>query len=132
MTTQSDTSGGDDRQQTLTMAISNEMVRLYKDLFGRGPTKARTVWGGPDTQVPELRVPEKSWCGRFDPALAMHIAKRFLRRRLCRRLACFGPREQWSRRFEPQAQPGGGRGSDERHAEAENPVGRGRSSSDRP
>jgi uncharacterized protein YbcI len=28
--------------------ISNEMVRIYKDQFGRGPTKARTVWAGPD------------------------------------------------------------------------------------
>jgi uncharacterized protein YbcI len=24
--------------------ISNEMVRLYKDQFGRGPTQARTTW----------------------------------------------------------------------------------------
>src|SRR5687767_9194620 len=24
------------------------MVRLYKDQFGRGPTKARAVWAGPD------------------------------------------------------------------------------------
>jgi uncharacterized protein YbcI len=31
-----------------SMAISNEMVRLYKDQFGRGPTKARTTWGGSD------------------------------------------------------------------------------------
>jgi uncharacterized protein YbcI len=27
------------------------MVRLYKDRFGRGPTKARTDWAGPDTLV---------------------------------------------------------------------------------
>jgi uncharacterized protein YbcI len=31
--------------------ISNEMVRLYKDYFGRGPTKARTSWAGADTVV---------------------------------------------------------------------------------
>lgn len=30
-------------------AISNEMVRIYKDHFGRGPTRTRTVWAGPDT-----------------------------------------------------------------------------------
>ena len=30
------------------MEISNEMVRLYKEQFGRGPTKARTHWAGPD------------------------------------------------------------------------------------
>jgi uncharacterized protein YbcI len=33
----------------LLAEISNEMVRLYKDYFGRGPTKARTSWAGPDT-----------------------------------------------------------------------------------
>ncbi len=35
----------------LMSSISNEMVRLYKDQFGRGPTKARTHWAGPDTIV---------------------------------------------------------------------------------
>jgi uncharacterized protein YbcI len=35
-------------RQTLPLAISNEMVRLYKEQFGRGPTKARTAWAGPD------------------------------------------------------------------------------------
>ena len=33
--------------QTLA-AISNAMVRLYKEQFGRGPTRARTEWAGPD------------------------------------------------------------------------------------
>jgi uncharacterized protein YbcI len=28
--------------------ISNEMVRVYKDQFGRGPTRARTSWCGDD------------------------------------------------------------------------------------
>jgi uncharacterized protein YbcI len=31
--------------------ISHEMVRLYKEQFGRGPTKARTEWAGPDTII---------------------------------------------------------------------------------
>jgi uncharacterized protein YbcI len=31
--------------------ISNEMVRIYKDQFGRGPTKVRTNYAGPDTLV---------------------------------------------------------------------------------
>ncbi len=39
---------GDGRPQSLHMAISNEMVRLYKQRFGRGPTKTRTHWAGPD------------------------------------------------------------------------------------
>src|SRR3954452_11722392 len=30
------------------LEISNAMVRLYKDQFGRGPTKARTYWCGTD------------------------------------------------------------------------------------
>jgi len=35
-------------------AISNEMVRLYKEQFGRGPTKTRTNWAGPDIVVVTL------------------------------------------------------------------------------
>jgi uncharacterized protein YbcI len=40
--------------QALTAQISNEMVRLYKDLFGRGPTRARTNFAGPDTVISTL------------------------------------------------------------------------------
>jgi uncharacterized protein YbcI len=32
-----------------TLQISDEMVRLYKEQFGRGPTRVRTYWAGPDT-----------------------------------------------------------------------------------
>jgi uncharacterized protein YbcI len=32
-------------------AISNEMVRVYKEQFGRGPTKVRTNFSGPDVIV---------------------------------------------------------------------------------
>jgi uncharacterized protein YbcI len=38
----------------LLSAISNEMVRIYKDQFGRGPTKTRTQWAGPDVLVVTL------------------------------------------------------------------------------
>jgi uncharacterized protein YbcI len=31
--------------------ISNAIVRLYKEAFGRGPTKARAQFAGPDTLV---------------------------------------------------------------------------------
>lgn len=31
--------------------ISSEMVRIYKEQFGRGPTKVRSGWAGPDTLV---------------------------------------------------------------------------------
>jgi uncharacterized protein YbcI len=34
--------------------ISTEMVRLYKELFGRGPTQARTNFAGPDTIIVTL------------------------------------------------------------------------------
>lgn len=43
----------DPPQNTLSM-ISNEMVRLYKDQFGRGPTKTRTTWAGSDVLVVTL------------------------------------------------------------------------------
>jgi uncharacterized protein YbcI len=33
---------------TAMAAISAEMVRLYKEQFGRGPTKARANWSGRD------------------------------------------------------------------------------------
>src|SRR4051794_35064414 len=32
-------------------SISAEMVRLYKEQFGRGPTKVRSNWAGRDTVV---------------------------------------------------------------------------------
>ncbi|MBV9212805.1 MAG: DUF2294 family protein [Actinobacteria bacterium] len=35
--------------------VSNAMVRLYKELFGRGPTKARSYFAGPDVLVCVLR-----------------------------------------------------------------------------
>ena len=31
------------------------MVQLYKELFGRGPTKARTDYAGPDTLVATIQ-----------------------------------------------------------------------------
>ena len=40
--------------QSVVAAISNEMVRLYKEKFGRGPTRARTHWAGPDIVVAVL------------------------------------------------------------------------------
>jgi uncharacterized protein YbcI len=34
--------------------ISREMVRLYKSQFGRGPTRARTEFAGPDIVISTL------------------------------------------------------------------------------
>ena len=38
------------------LEISNEIVRLYKEAFGRGPTKARAQFAGPDTLVVVLEA----------------------------------------------------------------------------
>ncbi|MBY0307244.1 MAG: DUF2294 domain-containing protein [Phycisphaerales bacterium] len=34
--------------------LSGAMVKLYKEQFGRGPTRTRSHWAGPDTVVCEL------------------------------------------------------------------------------
>src|SRR5690349_3277912 len=44
-------SGRDAAASAPLLEISNAMVRLYKEAFGRGPTKARTLLAGPDTVV---------------------------------------------------------------------------------
>jgi uncharacterized protein YbcI len=46
--------GHSDRQGMELAELSRAMVRLYKELFGRGPTKARTHYAGPDTLVSSL------------------------------------------------------------------------------
>ena len=38
----------EERQVSVLMEVSNTMVRLFKDQFGRGPTSARAHWAGPD------------------------------------------------------------------------------------
>ena len=40
--------GSQNGHVSVTMAISNEMVRIYKEQFGRGPTRTKTSWCGPD------------------------------------------------------------------------------------
>jgi uncharacterized protein YbcI len=44
----------DERTGLMLVELSNAMVRLYKELFGRGPTKARTHFAGPDLIVSSL------------------------------------------------------------------------------
>jgi uncharacterized protein YbcI len=61
MRMQEDTSGRFDQhdqhsasavaERSPMLEISNAMVRLYKEAFGRGPTKARAQFAGPDTLV---------------------------------------------------------------------------------
>ena len=38
----------DEPRVSVLMEVSNAMVGLYKEQFGRGPTKARSHWTGPD------------------------------------------------------------------------------------
>ena len=37
-----------ERDGRVLAEIANEMVRLFKEQFGRGPTAARATWAGPD------------------------------------------------------------------------------------
>lgn len=46
--------GGNSPYDSVHAEISREMVRLYKELFGRGPTKARTEFAGPDIVICSL------------------------------------------------------------------------------
>jgi uncharacterized protein YbcI len=43
--------GYKDRQGLELQEVTNAMVRLYKELFGRGPTRARSNYAGPNTLV---------------------------------------------------------------------------------
>jgi len=45
-----------DGQATALQAVSNAMVRLHKEQFGRGPTNARSHFAGPDTLVCTLEA----------------------------------------------------------------------------
>lgn len=38
----------------MSLQISNEMTRLYKDMIGRGPTRVRTEWCSDDLIVVQL------------------------------------------------------------------------------
>jgi uncharacterized protein YbcI len=44
----------DGRRPSVTAQISTEMVQLYKELFGRGPTSARTHFAGSDVVLVTL------------------------------------------------------------------------------
>ncbi len=43
-----------DSTYSVRAEISREMVRLYKEQFGRGPTRARTEFAGPDIVISTL------------------------------------------------------------------------------
>jgi uncharacterized protein YbcI len=46
--------GHSDRRGLELQELSNAMVRIYKESFGRGPTKVRTHYAGTDTVVATL------------------------------------------------------------------------------
>jgi uncharacterized protein YbcI len=41
----------DEARTSTLMEVSNAMVRLHKEIFGRGPMLARSYWAGPDALV---------------------------------------------------------------------------------
>ena len=47
--------GHADRRGLELEELTRAMVRLYKELFGRGPTKARTDYAGADTVVSTIQ-----------------------------------------------------------------------------
>jgi uncharacterized protein YbcI len=51
--TDADNAGADGRD-SVRAEISRQMVRIYKEQFGRGPTKVRTDFAGPDVVVTTL------------------------------------------------------------------------------
>jgi len=44
----------DERRELHLAELSNAMVRLYKEQFGRGPTKTRSNYAGPDILITTL------------------------------------------------------------------------------
>jgi uncharacterized protein YbcI len=48
---QSDDGEAGERRDSVTAEISRQMVKLYKEQFGRGPTKARTDFASPDIVI---------------------------------------------------------------------------------
>jgi uncharacterized protein YbcI len=46
--------GHQDRLGLELQEVTNAMVRIYKELFGRGPTKARSSYAGRDTLIATL------------------------------------------------------------------------------
>ena len=68
--------------------ISNAMVRLYKETFGRGPTKARAHFAGPDT-LAVLLEDTLTVAERRLVALGEH--ERVREHRLFLQLTCRGP-----------------------------------------
>ena len=49
-----DEHAGDGRGTGVLTDLSNALVRFFKDQFGRGPTRVRSDWAGPDTVVCRL------------------------------------------------------------------------------
>jgi uncharacterized protein YbcI len=47
--------GHADKRGLELQELTNAMVRLYKELFGRGPTKARTHYAGPDAVIATIQ-----------------------------------------------------------------------------
>jgi uncharacterized protein YbcI len=53
--------GHADKRGLELQELTNAMVRLYKELLGRGPTKARTNYAGPDTLISTIENSLMPW-----------------------------------------------------------------------
>jgi uncharacterized protein YbcI len=53
--------GHADKRGLELQELTNAMVRLYKELLGRGPTKARTNYAGPDTLISTIENSLAPW-----------------------------------------------------------------------
>jgi uncharacterized protein YbcI len=53
--------GHADKRGLELQELTNAMVRLYKELLGRGPTKARTEYAGPDTLIATIENSLMPW-----------------------------------------------------------------------
>jgi uncharacterized protein YbcI len=63
---------------SLLAQVSNEMVRVYKEQFGRGPTKARSYWCGDDVMTCVLEDTLTAGEGSL-PAMGEHERLRDMR-----------------------------------------------------
>jgi uncharacterized protein YbcI len=54
MTARNEIDAGTENGRAMLSAVSTEMVALYKTQLGRGPTKVRTDWAGPDALLVTL------------------------------------------------------------------------------
>jgi uncharacterized protein YbcI len=84
-----------DPRTSVLAEVSNTMVRLYKEQFGRGPTQARTYWCGRDVLLvilEETLTPAERNLVRMDEHQRLRETRMFFQYATVRELC--GPVEQ--------------------------------------